>query len=129
MRVRVLFLICLFLGSSLTGFAQKENVTDKVNKALAQFDAAIKPDKSKRTSIGTIFTEFYREQEKLRNDIQGPSSGLAQGLQQDYQSVRKKSEALFTKRDTQLQKLLTSDEYKKWKSDIEPSIKSTRGKK
>lgn len=127
MRSRFILILGLFLAFSTPLHAQKDGVEEKVNAVLTKFDAAIKPDKAKRNSIETIFTDFYTAQEKLRDNIQG-SSPLAQGLQQDYQSVRKKNENLFTERDTQLKKALSADEYKKWKEDIEPSIRKS-GKK
>ncbi|SDC87350.1 hypothetical protein [Niabella drilacis] len=127
MRNRFILVLGLFLALSTSIYAQKEGVGDKVSAVLTKFDAAIKPDKAKRSSIETIFTDFYTAQDKLRNNIQG-SSTLAQGLQQDYQSVRKQNENLFTERDNQLKKALSAEEYKKWKEDIEPSIRKS-GKK
>ncbi|MBZ4189798.1 hypothetical protein [Niabella beijingensis] len=123
MRSRFILILGLFLALSTSLYAQKESVGDKVNTALTKFDAAIKPDKTKRSSLETIFTDFYKAQEKLRDNIQGSSTPLAQGLQQDYQSVRKQNEGLFTERDDQLKKLLSADEYKKWKEEIEPSLR------
>lgn len=122
MRSRFILVLGLFLTLSTSLYAQKESVGDKVSSVLTKFDAAIKPDKTKRSSIETIFTDFYTAQEKLRDNIQG-SSTLAQGLQQDYQSVRKQNENLFTERDNQLKKTLTADEYKKWKEEIEPALR------
>ncbi|WP_300602646.1 hypothetical protein [Niabella sp.] len=127
MRSRFILVLGLFLTLNSSLYAQKESVGDKVGAVLTKFDAAIKPDKAKRSSIETIFTDFYTAQEKLRDNIQG-SSTLAQGLQQDYQSVRKQNEGLFTERDNQLKKALTADEYKKWKEEIEPALRKT-GKK
>lgn len=112
MRSRFILILGLVLALSTSIHAQKEGVGDKVGAVLTKFDAAIKPDKAKRSSIETIFTDFYKAQEKLRDNIQG-SSTLAQGLQQDYQSVRKQNEGLFTERDDQLKKILSADEYKK----------------
>lgn len=127
MRAKFFLTLCLFFALSNTSQAQKDGIEEKVNTVLAKFESTIKPDKSKKSSLENIFTDFYTAQEKLRNNIQGRSSTLAQGLQQDYQSVRKKSEALFTDRDNKLKKLLNGEEYKKWKEHIEPSTRS-RGK-
>ncbi|MGJ7030712.1 hypothetical protein [Niabella hirudinis] len=127
MRNSFILVLGLLLALNTTLHAQKEGVADKVNTVLAKFDTTIKPDKAKRSSIETIFTDFYAAQDKLRNNIQG-SSTLAQGLQQDYQSVRKQNDRLFTERDSQLKKALSAEEYKKWKEDIEPSIRKS-GKK
>ncbi|AHF17749.1 hypothetical protein [Niabella soli] len=123
-RLRLILVIGLFLCVSQPALAQKESVSDKVSATLEKFDEAIKPEKTKRSSLESIFTDFYGAQEKLRNNIQGPSSPLAQGLQhQDYQSVRKQNENLFTDRDNRLKKILSDDEFKKWKNSIEPSLR------
>ncbi|MBO9617733.1 MAG: hypothetical protein J7539_01750 [Niabella sp.] len=123
-RLRLILAIGLFLSVCKPAQAQKESVSDKVSATLEKFDEAIKPDKSKKSSLESVFTDFYTAQEKLRNNIQGPSSPLAQGLQQqDYQSVRKQNEALFADRDARLKKILNDDEFKKWKNSIEPSLR------
>lgn len=126
MRTRLILVIGFFLGLSVSKSvqAQKESANDKVTTALKKFDDTIKPDKSKRSSLESVFSDFYTAQEKLRNNIQGPASTLRQGLQQqDYQSVRKQNENLYTDRDDRLKKILSDDEFKKWKNAIEPSLR------
>lgn len=119
MLIMSLFVI---LSSFIKTHAQK-SVAERVSNALAKFDASIKPDKSKRSSIEAIFTDFYTAHEKLRSNIQGASSNTRQPLQQDYQSIRKENEGLFTERDNRLKKVLSAEEFKRWKEEIEPSLR------
>lgn len=137
MKTRALtssFILLFILFFSATTFAQKSSgadkeVKNKVNEAVEKLDDQFKLEKSKRDAIEDIFTEFYSEQQKLKNHIQGPASGLSQGLtSQSFQSVRKQNEALVTERDSKLKKELTEEQYKKWKSEIEPSLRSRRSK-
>lgn len=103
--------------------ASNEDIKSKVTIAIDALDDAFKLDKAKKQNIEEIFSEFYQDQQKLKNNIQRPASGLAQGLSsQDFQSVRKRNEALISERDNRLKKELTEDQYKKWKGDIEPSL-------
>lgn len=100
-----------------------ENIKTKVAQAVNKLDDAFKFEKLKCNTVEEIFTEFYQQQEKLKNNIQRPASGLAQGLSgQDFQSVRKRNEALITERDKRLMLELTEDQYKKWKGQIEPAL-------
>lgn len=121
--VVLLSLILGYAPLSAQNNASNEDIKAKVSVAVEALDEAFKLDKSKKQNIEEIFSEFYQDQQKLKNNIQRPASGLAQGLSsQDFQSVRKRNEALISERDNRLKKELTEDQYKKWKGDIEPSL-------
>ncbi|MCH5600252.1 hypothetical protein [Niabella ginsengisoli] len=127
MKTKAFILLLSFTLLSITEtWAQKSSKDDikaKVAHVVERLDEAFKLEKDKKSTIEGIFTDFYSEQQKLKNNIQRPASGLAQGLaSQDFQSVRKKNEALIAEREKQLKKELTEDQYKKWKGEIEPSL-------
>jgi len=128
----IFFAICLLIISGsgkavAQGNADKDEVQAKVTMAVDKLDEAFKLDKEKRSAIEDIFSTFYQGQQKIKNNIQRPASGLAQGLAgQDFQSVRKRNEALIDERDKSLKKELTEEQYKKWKGDIEPSLHKRR---
>lgn len=103
--------------------ASGDDVKAKVSLAVNAVDEVFKLEKTKKHTLEEIFSDFYQEQQKLKNNIQRPASGLAQGLSsQDFQSVRKRNETLIADRDARLKKELTEEQYKKWKGDIEPSL-------
>ncbi len=121
--VILLLLVLGYAPLSAQNNSAGEDIKAKVSLAVDALDEAFKLDKSKKQNIEEIFSGFYQDQQKLKNNIQRPASGLAQGLSsQDFQSVRKKNEALIAERDDKLKKELTEDQYKKWKGDIEPSL-------
>ncbi|WP_346236191.1 hypothetical protein ABDK00_016710 [Niabella insulamsoli] len=131
MRTKAFFLAAgIFLwslSSSAQSGAAKDGAKDKVAQVMDLFDAAFKLPKEKRTAVEDIFLSFYEGQQKLKNNIQRPASGLAQGLSgQDFQSVRKRNEALIAAREKSLKEELTEDQYKKWKGTIEPSLHKRR---
>lgn len=122
----IVILFSIFLGYaplSAQNNASNEDIKAKVNQAVDALDESLKLEKSKKQNIEEIFSDFYLDQQKLKNNIQRPASGLAQGLSsQDFQSVRKRNEALISERDNRLKKELTEEQYKKWKGEIEPAL-------
>jgi len=100
-----------------------ERVKEKVNTAVEKLDNTFGLEKAKKSTIEDIFIDFYLGQQKLKDNIQRPASGMAQGLvSQNFQSVRKQNESLINERESRLKKELTQEQYKKWKEDIEPLL-------
>jgi len=134
MKTKTAFVVLLsillgYAPLSAQNNASNEDIKAKVSVAVEALDEAFKLEKSKKQNIEEIFSEIYQDQQKLKNNIQRPASGLAQGLSsQDFQSVRKRNEALISERDNRLKKELTEDQYKKWKGDIEPSLHKRKSK-
>lgn len=126
MKTKLILLASLFLiyTGVLYGQPNRNKVEDRVEKVIARFDNVLKLDKNTSSAVALIFTDFFTAQDRLRENIQGPASSLAQGFaRQDFQSVRKQNEKIIEERDDKLKKLLTSDQYKKWIDEIEPSLK------
>lgn len=124
----------LFFAISLPATAQedaeKEEVKAKVETVLTRLDETLKLEKTKRKIIEEIFTDFYTGQQKLKNEIQRPASVLSQGLvSQNFQSVRKKNEALLIERENRLKKEFSESDYKLWKEEVEPTLHKKNRKK
>lgn len=130
MKTKLFFLACILAAAMSSVNAQgnqRKSVEDRVAIVHEKFEKAFSLDKTKLNEIHSLFTDFYTSQQKLRENIQGP--GLAQGFaQQDFQSVRKRNENLISEREGRLKKLLTTEQYKKWKEEIEPSLRNPRQK-
>ncbi|MFT3902469.1 MAG: hypothetical protein QM727_04820 [Niabella sp.] len=126
MRRIVFIWICMFACIGFNANAQTGNkqVEERVTSAHQKFEKELKLEKKKLDEIDEVFTEFYSSQQKIKQNIQGPR--LAQGLapRQDFQSVRERNEKNIQNRDNRLKKILTPEQYKKWKDDIEPSLRS-----
>lgn len=124
-------LILAFVLFLFTGIAQAQNskrnpLEAKVENVTKRFEV-LKLDKETTETITEIFTDFYTAQDKIRDNIQGPATTLAQGFaRQDYQSVRKQNEKIIDDRDKRLKKSLSAEHYKKWTDEIEPSLRARK---
>ena len=63
----------------------------------------------------------YRQQDKLREEMR---SG---GERPDFQAMREKMQPALDTRDKELKALLTDEQFKKWKEEIEPALIPRRG--
>ncbi|MFT4094287.1 MAG: hypothetical protein QM640_11675 [Niabella sp.] len=130
MKAKAFFIIIVFCAfHPVSLFAQNQRRTasprEKADRAVEQIDASLKLEKSKRSSVQGIFTDFYSDQQKLKNNLQHTASDTRQEFKrQDFQAVRRQNEALLNKRDNRLKEALTEQQYRKWKSSIEPALKS-----
>lgn len=124
-RAVILAIVLFICGGTL--YAQsKRSLESRVETVMSKFES-LKLDKATTETVTEIFTDFYTAQDKLRDNIQGPATGLAQGLvRQDYQSVRKQNERIIETREKSLKKALTAEQYKKWTDEIEPSLRPRR---
>jgi hypothetical protein len=63
---------------------------------------------------------YYSSAEKIREEVKGG------GGQSDFQAMREKMQPFMDERDKKLQGILTEDQFKTWKEQIEPSLRSRR---
>jgi hypothetical protein len=81
----------------------------------------LKLDGDQTTKSDTTFIEYFRAQSKMMEDLR------AGGGAPDRDQIREKSQKLAADRDEKLKKIFTEDQYKKWKDEIEPSLRPQRG--
>ncbi|MCH5689961.1 hypothetical protein LWM68_40490 [Niabella sp. W65] len=70
--------------------ASNEDIKTKVSLAVDALDESFKLEKAKKNAIEEIFSDFYNDQQKLKNNIQRPASGLAQAFQPGFSKCQKK---------------------------------------
>lgn len=87
-----------------------------VNEKLADF----KLDTDKLAKTDSVFTVYYNTLQKQRDDMR------ASGGEPDRDAMREKMLKLNIDRDEQLKTIFTDDQFKKWKNDIEPSMRPQR---
>ena len=105
-------------GGGGGGF-QRRTPEERTKMVMDKF-TDFKLDEKKSAEVDSIFIQFYRAQDKLRQEM------MAGGGQPDFQAMREKMQPLMTDRDDKLKKALTDDQYKKWKDEIEPSLRPQR---
>jgi periplasmic protein CpxP/Spy len=115
----VLSLFVFAIAANAQGQPQRRTVEERV-KAVDEKFADFKLDKDKTAQVDTIFTHYYKATDKLREEM------MAAGGQPDFQQMREKMQPLVTDRDDKLKKVLTEDQFKKWKDEIEPALRPQR---
>lgn len=123
-------LLILFLSITMISLAtkaqerggfQRRTVEERVKMVHDKIDSAFKPSADNLKAIDVAFTDYYKAQDKLREEM------MSGGERPDMQAMRAKMEPLITERDEKLKKALSEEQYKKWKEEIEPSMRPQRG--
>lgn len=111
----MLFVVGTFAAQGQQG-GPRLSVEERVKQIMEKVTPALSLDKSQATLTDSAFTNFYRGMEKLR-------AGMQSGTRPD----RTQFEALSTERDEKLKKILSADQYKKFKEEVEPTMQRRQG--
>ena len=103
------------------GFQRKtvEERVKEVKEKLADF----KLDAEKSAKTDSAFTVFYKESQKMMEEA------MASGGQVDREAMRANRQKLSDERDAKLKLIFTEEQFKKWKDEIEPSMRPQRGQR
>ena len=113
------FVLLAAVANAQGGF-QRRTVEERVQMVQQKFDSAFKLDKEKLADADSVFANYYRAQDKVRENM------MSGGGQPDFQAMREKMQPFMEDRDRKLQGTLTADQYKTWKDAIEPSLRPRR---
>jgi hypothetical protein len=114
-------LILVAFAVNAQGGFRRRTVEERVQMVHQKLDSAFKLDAAKLADADSAFASYYRATDKLREDMRN------EGGQPDFQAMREKMQPLMEERDKKLQGILTEDQYKTWKDEIEPSMRPRRG--
>ncbi len=124
MKTKIIVMISSFLFGAIVvnaqGGFQRRTVQERVQIVQQKLDSAFKLDKTKLADADSAFANYYRATDKLREDM------MSGGGQPDFQAMREKMQPLMDERDKKLQGILTADQFKTWKEQIEPSMRPRR---
>lgn len=102
------------------GGFQRRTVEERV-KAVMDKLVDLKMDKDQTAKTNTVFTDYYKEMDKWREEMR------SSGERPDRDAMMAKMQKMNGDRDEKLKKIMTEDQFKKWKDDIEPSMRPQRG--
>ncbi len=105
-------------GQGGGGF-QRRTVEENV-KAVMEKLADLKLDKDQTAKSDTIFTEYFKARDKAMDEMRNGGGGG------DRSQMREKFQKLGDDRDAKLKKVFTDAQFKKWKDEIEPSMRPRR---
>ena len=119
------FFLALMIGGAIVVNAQgggsRRTVEERVQMTHAKMDSAFKLDAEKQGKVDSAFANYYRQQDKLREELRSGDE------RPDFQVMREKMQPLIEARDKELKTLLTDEQFKKWKEEIEPAMMQRRG--
>ena len=124
MKLKFGFFLTLLIAGANVANAQggfRRTVEERVKSVHEKMDSAFKLDSEKQAKVDSAFTNYYRQQDKTREEMR---SG---GERPDFQAMRAKMQPAIEARDKELKTLLTDEQFKKWKEEIEPAMMSRRG--
>ena len=87
-----------------------------VNEKLVDF----KLDNAHQNKSDSIFTVYYTAIQKQRDEM------VAAGGEPDRDARRANMQKLSLERDNELKTIFTDEQFKKWKNDIEPTMRPQR---
>ena len=125
MKKAILF-IALVLTGVLTTQAQggggfQRRTPEERLKMTKEKLTPLSLDKDQTTKSDSVFMDFFRAQDK---EFEAMRAG---GGQPDREAMREKFQKMAADRDEKLKKIFTEDQFKKWKDEIEPSLRPQRG--
>jgi protein CpxP len=107
-------------GNGGGGGFQRRTVEERVKSVMEKL-GDLKLDKDQTTKADSAFSEFYRAQDKARQEA------MAGGGQPDREKMREVRQKLEADRDEKLKKIFSEAQFKKWKDEIEATTRPQRG--
>ena len=123
MKKILLLLPLLFAGMMVVnaqGGFQRRTVEERVKMVHAKIDSAFKLDAGKLAQVDSAFAGYYRAQDAKREEL------MAGGTRPDRETMMAEMKKISDPRDEKLKGILTADQYKIWKEQLEPSMRPQR---
>lgn len=131
MKIKISLLLLMIAFAGISVYAQpgggggqrfqQRSVEERVADIHKKFDSTFKFDGAKQAKVDTIFANYYRNQDKMRQEMMSASERPSR------EAMMEKTQALTDARDKELKALLEKKEYNKWKDDLEPSMRGRGG--
>jgi periplasmic protein CpxP/Spy len=103
------------------GNFQRRTPEERLKPIHEKFDSAFKLEATKMIQVDSIFIQSFRESDKKMEELR------AGGGQMDRDAMMAARQELMEARDKKLKNILTEDQMKIWKDQIEPTTRPQRG--
>ena len=100
------------------GNFQRRTPEERLKMVHDKLDSAFKLDAAKMAQADEVFLNFYKDSDKKMDEIRSGGGG-----REEMMAARQK---LVEERDAKLKAVLTEDQMKIWKEQIEPSMRPQR---
>ena len=108
------------MAQAQPGNFQRRTVEERVATVHAKMDSAFKLDAAKLTLVDSAFADYYRAQDAKRQEL------MSGGNPPDRETMMTEMTKLSDARDAKLKGILTEDQYKAWKEQLEPAMRPQR---
>ena len=132
MKKTIVALAVILLAGTAPSFAQggggggfqMPTPEERVKRVHTKADSAFKLDEAKMKEMEAAYLEYYKAQDKVREDLMASNGGNFQGMREQMQEKMKPhTEAL----DAKLKPILGDDKFKIWKEQVEPTLRGRGG--
>src|SRR5258708_26384209 len=112
----IAFLFAVTISTNAQQGMQRRTVEERVKSAMDKLTTPLNLDTAEQGKTTAVFTDFYTAQDKMREDAR------ASGNRPD----RSIFEKMTNDRDEKLKAIFTDDQYKKFKNEVEPTLRPQR---
>lgn len=121
MKTKIIMVVAFLIATATATNAQQQGfqrktVEERVQSAMEKISDPLKLDQSQQDKTNAILNDFYKEQDKMRDDAR------ASGNRPD----RSVFEKITNDRDEKLKGIFNEDQFKEFKDDVEPSLRPQR---
>ena len=102
------------------GGFQMPTPEERVKRVNFKMDSAFKLDETKMKQVEALYLDFYKQQDKVREEVMAGGGGGFQAMQE---AMKPYQEAL----DAKLKPIVGDDNFKIWKEQIEPTLRRRGG--
>ena len=113
-------LVLVVIVEAQPGGFQRRTVEERVAMVHHRMDSAFKPEPAKLAQIDSLFTGYYKAQDAKREEM------MSGGSMPDRETMMAEMRKLSDVRDEKLKAVLTEEQYKTWKEQIEPGMRPQR---
>lgn len=119
MKTKITMFIAILFAITINANAQgmqRMTVEERVKAAMDKMTTPLNLDTAEQSKTAAVFTDFYTAQNKMREDAR------ASGTRPD----RSVFEKMTNDRDDKLKAIFTDEQYKKYKDEIEATLRPQR---
>jgi protein CpxP len=120
MKTKIAMLIALLFAVKISTNAQqgmqRRTVEERIKSTMDKLTTPLNLDTAVQAKTTAVFTDFYTAQDKMREDAR------ASGNRPDRSAMEK----MMNDRDEKLKAIFTNDQYKKFKDEVEPTLRPQR---
>ena len=125
MKKQFLLLATALLVTTTTMYAQggfqRQTPEERLKPIHEKIDSAFKLTVEKLAKVDSVFLELFKQQDAKMAELR---SG---GDRPDREAMMAMRQQLADERDNKLKAILTEEQMKTWKNEIEPSLRPQRG--